>query len=153
MLFQAPSSHQLIRYSFFLLFVALSVIIVDLQINDHFSFSYQLFRFDDPEGPSVAQVDRSFEASTYSIAFASTDRMNSSALSNASLESGDDERAVTLNGLLTDLGDKGRWKSLLDKGLEKLRQKYPEKNIVLEYQELPTNDTREEFLQLMSNKS
>ena len=69
------------------------------------------------------------------------------------LESGDDERAVTLNGLLTDLGDKGRWKSLLDKGLEKLRQKYPDKNIVLEYQELPTNDTREEFLQLMSNKS
>jgi multiple sugar transport system substrate-binding protein len=153
LLFQAPSSHQLIRYSFFFLtFVALSVIIIDLQINDHFSFSYQLFRFDGPEGPSDAQVDRSLEAFAYSVAFASTDRMNSSALSIASLESGD-ERAVTLNGLLTDLGEKGRWKSLLDKGLEKLRQKYPEKNIVLEYQELPTNNTREEFLQLMSNKS
>jgi multiple sugar transport system substrate-binding protein len=150
LLFQVPSSDHFIRYSFFSLFL---VIIVDLQISDDFSLSFQLFRFGDLGGLSDVQVDPFLEAFTYSVAFASTDRMNSSNLSNASIESGDDEGPITLKGLLTDLGDKGRWNSLLDKALEKLLQKYPDKNIVLEYQELPTNDTREEFLRLVSNKS
>lgn len=153
LLFQVLSSHHFIRYSFFSLFLALLVIIVDLEISDDFSMSFQLFRFGDLGGLSGVQVGTFFEAFTYSVAFASTDRMNSSNLSNGSLESGDDEGPITLKGLLTDLGDKGRWNALLDKALEKLQQKYPDKNIVLEYQELPTNDTREEFLQLVSNKS
>ncbi|MGI0045416.1 MAG: extracellular solute-binding protein, partial [Nitrososphaeraceae archaeon] len=153
LLFQVPSSDHFIRYSFFSLFLALLVNIVDLQISDDFSLSFQLFRFGDLEGLSDVQVDPFLEAFTYSVAFASTDRMNSSNLSNASIESGEDERPITLKGLLTDLGVKGRWNSLLDKALEKLQQKYPDKNIVLEYQELPTNDTREEFLRLVSNKS
>ena len=34
-----------------------------------------------------------------------------------------------------------------------MQQKYPDKNLLLKYQELPTNDTREEFLRLMTNKS
>ena len=153
LLFQVPSSDHFIRYSFFSLFLALLVIIVDLQISDDFSLSFQLFRFGDLEGLSDVQVDPFLEAFTYSVAFASTDRMNSSNLSNASIESGEDERPITLKGLLTDLGVKGRWNSLLDKALEKLQQKYPDKNIVLEYQELPTNDTRDEFLRLVSNKS
>lgn len=153
LLFQVPSSDHFIRYSFFSLFLALLVSIVDLQISDDSSLSFQLFRFGDLGGLSDVQVDPFLEALTYSIAYASTDRMISSNLSNASIESGDDVGPITLRGLLTDLGDKGRWSSLLDKALEKLQQKYPDKNIVLEYQELPTDDTREEFLRLVSNKS
>jgi multiple sugar transport system substrate-binding protein len=153
LLFQVPSSDHFIRYSFFALFLALLVSIVDLQISDDSSLSFQLFSFGDFGGLSDVQVDPFLEALTYSIAYASTDRMNSSNLSNASIESGDDVGPITLRGLLTDLGDKGRWSSLLDKALEKLQQKYPDKNIVLEYQELPTDDTREEFLRLVSNKS
>lgn len=153
LLFQVPSSDYVIRYSFFSLFLALLVSIFDLQISDDSSLSFQLFRFGDLGGLSDVQVDPFLEALTYSIAYASTDRMNSSNLTNASIESGDDVGPITLRGLLTDLGDKGRWSSLLDKALEKLQQKYPDKNIVLEYQELPTDDTREEFLRLVSNKS
>jgi multiple sugar transport system substrate-binding protein len=153
LLFQVPSSDHFIRYSFFALFLALLVSIVDLQMSDDSSLSFQLFSFGDFGGLSDVQVDPFLEALTYSIAYASTDRMNSSNLSNASIESGDDVGPITLRGLLTDLGDKGRWSSLLDKALEKLQQKYPDKNIVLEYQELPTDDTREEFLRLVSNKS
>ncbi len=153
LLFQVPSSDHFIRYSFFSLFLAHLVIIVDLQISDDSSLSFQLFRFGDLGELSDVQVDPFLEAFTYSVAFASTDRMNSSNLSNASIESGDDVGPITLKGLLTDLGGEGRWNSLLDEALEKLQQKYPDKNIVLEYQELPTNDTREEFLRLVSNKS
>jgi multiple sugar transport system substrate-binding protein len=153
LLFQVPSSDHFIRYSFFSLFLALLVIIVDLQISDDSSLSFQLFRFGDLGELSDVQVDPFLEAFTYSVAFASTDRINSSNLSNPSIESGDDVGPITLKGLLTDLGDKGRWNSLLDEALEKLQQKHPDKNIVLEYQELPTNDTREEFLRLVSNKS
>ncbi|MGH9974988.1 MAG: extracellular solute-binding protein, partial [Nitrososphaeraceae archaeon] len=90
----------------------------------------------------------------YSLVFASTGGMNASDLVDDSIGSEDDNGTeIVLRGLLTDLGDKGRWKSLLDKGLEKLQQEFPDKNIFLEYQELPTNDTREEFLRLMADKS
>lgn len=57
LLFQVPSSDHFIRYSFFSLFLALLVIIVDLQISDDFSLSFQLFRFGDLEGLSDVQVD------------------------------------------------------------------------------------------------
>jgi multiple sugar transport system substrate-binding protein len=60
---------------------------------------------------------------------------------------------ITLKLLLTDLGEKGRWKSLFEGGLEKLQYKYPDKHIILKYDEYPTNDTRDKFLLLMSNKT
>lgn len=104
--------------------------------------------------PSAARAGSFFGGFTNSIVFASPDRLNSSDVVSGGAKSGDEnEITITLRGLFTDLGDKGRWKSLLDKGLEKLQLKYPDKNLSLEYQELPTNDTREEFLRLMSNKS
>jgi ABC-type glycerol-3-phosphate transport system substrate-binding protein len=134
--FKIPSSQQLISCSF------ISVLLVLLVTSL------------DNEGASDSQSNPFLEVTPPFVAFASTDGMNSSYLSNGSLQSEDNnETTITLKGLLTDLGDKGRWKSLLDKGLEKLQQQYPDKNLRLEYLELPTNDTREEFLQLMSNKS
>ena len=147
--FKIPSSRQLIGCSFFSVLLVLLVIFINLQIEYHFSLSYQLSSLDN-EGASDAHSNPFPEVSPHSVA----DGMNSTELSNGSLQSEDNrETTITLKGLLTDLGDKGRWKSLLDKGLEKLQQQYPDKNLHLEYQELPTNDTREEFLQLMSNKS
>jgi multiple sugar transport system substrate-binding protein len=152
--FEVPSSLHLNCYSFFLVFLALSAFIFCLQINDNLSLYDQLFSFNF-EGPSDTQADPFFEAYSHSSAFASTGRINASDLANgSSIVSWDDNGTeFVLRGLLTDLGEEGRWKSLLDKGLEKLQQKYPDKNLLLEYQELPTNDTREEFLRLMTNKS
>ena len=152
--FKIPSSQQLIGCSIFSVLLVPLVIFINLQIGYHFSSSYQLSSLYN-EGGFDAQSNSFPEAIPHSVAFASTDGMNSSDLSNGSLQSEDKnkETTITLKGLLTDLGDKGRWEPLLDKGLEKLQQQNPDKNLRLEYQELPTNDTREEFLQLMSNKS
>ena len=88
-----------------------------------------------------------------SVVFASIESLNSSENQNDSLDSSTDDNTITLKALLTDLGEKGRWESLLEKALEKLRSKYPNKHISLEYKEYLTNDTRDKFLQLMSNKS
>jgi len=151
--FELPFFQHLSRYSFFLACLTILVVIISLQINDYLYSYGQQFRFD-LVGPSDTRAVPFFEQFTRSVAFASTDRMISSDFATNSLESGDENGTkITLRGLLTDLGEKGRWKSLLDKGLEKLQQKYPDKKLFLDYQELPTNDTREEFLRLMSNKS
>ena len=132
-------------------FLAILVIIIFFQINVYLSSYNQHFRLD-LQGVSRAKVEPFFEEFTHSLAFASTDRRNSSDLD--SIESGDGNGTeIALRGLLTDLGDKGRWKSLLDKGLEKLDKNIPTKTCILCIKSLPTNDTREEFLRLMSNKS
>lgn len=151
--FEIPSFLPLNRYLFFLVLLVIFGAVFCLQINNYLSLYDQRFthNFD---RPSVARAGSFFGGFTNSIVFASPDRLNSSDVVSGGAKSGDEnEITITLRGLLTDLGDKGRWKSLLDKGLEKLQLKYPDKNLSLEYQELPTNDTREEFLRLMSNKS
>ncbi len=152
--YEVLSFPHLNRHSLFLVFFALSVFIFCLQINDYLSFYNQLF-IGNFEWPFDAKAESPFFMPySHSLAFASTGGMNSSDLVNGSGGSEDDNGTeIILRGLLTDLGDKGRWKSLLDEGLEKLQEEYPDKNISLEYQELPTNDTREEFLRLMANKS
>ena len=128
--FKIPSSQQLIGCSIFSVLLVPLVIFINLQIGYHFSSSYQLSSLYN-EGGFDAQSNSFPEAIPHSVAFASTDGMNSSDLSNGSLQSEDKDKetAITLKGLLTDLGDKGRWKPLLDKGLEKLQQQYPEKNL------------------------
>ncbi|MGE5662600.1 MAG: hypothetical protein ACM3X1_10185, partial [Ignavibacteriales bacterium] len=123
-----------------------------MQLNDYSSSFDQRFKIA-LEEPYAVNTDLFFKESSHSLAFATTERANSSDFVNGSSIGSADENGtkITLRGLLTDLGDKGRWKSLLDQGLEKLQQKYPDKKLSLEYQELPTNDTRNEFLRLMSN--
>jgi multiple sugar transport system substrate-binding protein len=76
----------------------------------------------------------------------SSDKLNDSPNTTA-------DDTITLKAVLTDLGEKGRWESLLEKGLEKLQGKYPHTHFSLEYNVYPTNDTRDNFLQLMSNKT
>ncbi len=147
-----PSFLDLDRYSSFLVCLAILVVVISLQLDDYSSSLDHRFKIA-LEGPYSVNTDLFFEESSLSVAFATAERANSSDFVNSSSIGSADENGtkITLRGLLTDLGDKGRWKSLLDQGLEKLQQKYPDKKLSLEYQELPTNDTRNEFLRLMSN--
>jgi multiple sugar transport system substrate-binding protein len=122
-------------------------------INDYLSLHDQRITYN-PDRPRPAEDGSFFGEFTNSIVFASPDRINMSNLVSGNARSGEENGStITLRGLFTDLGDKGRWKSLLDNGLERLQLKYPDQNLLLEYDELPTNDTREEFLRLMSNRS
>ncbi len=118
------------RYSSFLVCLAILVVVISLKFNDYSSSFDHRFKIA-LEGPYAVNTDLFFEEFAHSEAFASTERINSSDFVNGSIGSADENGTKnTLRGLLTDLGDKGRWKSLLDQGLEKLQQKYPDKKIV-----------------------
>lgn len=58
---------------------------------------------------------------------------------------------VTITTLLTDLSQKGRWETLMNKALQELRARHPDKDINIIYTEYPTNETRKRILEAMSN--
>jgi multiple sugar transport system substrate-binding protein len=58
---------------------------------------------------------------------------------------------VTITTLLSDLSQKGRWELLLNKALQELRARHPDKDISIIYTEFPTNETRKRILDAMSN--
>ena len=119
--YEVLSFPHLNRHSLFLVFFALSVFNFCLQVNDYLSLYNQLF-IGNFEWPFDAKAESPFFMPySHSLAFASTGGMNASDLVNGSGGSEDDNGTeIILRGLLTDLGDKGRWKSLLDESLEKL---------------------------------
>lgn len=147
------SFSRLTRFSFLSVFLMLPLVIISLLTNGLFYFPSQLFFSSAFQTISDIQVNSLSFPVLDSVVFASIESLNSSENQNDSLDSSTDDNTITLKALLTDLGEKGRWESLLEKALEKLRSKYPNKHISLEYKEYLTNDTRDKFLQLMSNKS
>jgi multiple sugar transport system substrate-binding protein len=62
-----------------------------------------------------------------------------------------DKTNVTLRGLLTDLGDPGRWNQLLQPALDELNRRHPDMNIELEYTDSLYNETRDIILDSLSN--
>ena len=60
---------------------------------------------------------------------------------------------VTLVTILDNLGDEGRWTSILHKALEELRERHPEMQIEIEYNQYQYPNERTEFLESMSNKT
>jgi multiple sugar transport system substrate-binding protein len=70
---------------------------------------------------------------------------------NQSISSLVDKTNVTLRGLLTDLGDHGRWNQLLQPALDELNRRHPDMNIQIEYTDFPYNVTRNQILDSLSN--
>jgi multiple sugar transport system substrate-binding protein len=62
-----------------------------------------------------------------------------------------DKTNITLIGLLTDLGDPGRWNELLQPALDELNRRHPDMNIELEYDASPYNETRNQILNRLSD--
>src|ERR671919_1134219 len=62
-----------------------------------------------------------------------------------------DKTNVTLRGLLTDLGDPGRWNQLLQPALDELNRRHPDMNIQIEYTYSPQNETRDRIFDSLSN--
>jgi multiple sugar transport system substrate-binding protein len=62
-----------------------------------------------------------------------------------------DKTNVTLRGLLTDLGDPGRWNELLQPALDELNRRHPHMNIQIEYTYFPLNETRDRIFDSLSN--
>jgi multiple sugar transport system substrate-binding protein len=62
-----------------------------------------------------------------------------------------DKTNVTLRGLLTDLGDPGRWNQLLQPALDELNRRHPDMNIQIEYTDSLYNETRDIILDRISN--
>jgi multiple sugar transport system substrate-binding protein len=62
-----------------------------------------------------------------------------------------DKTNVTLRGLLTDLGDPGRWNQLLQPALDELNRRHPDMNIQIEYTDSLYNETRDMILDRLSN--
>ncbi|HET6730912.1 MAG TPA: extracellular solute-binding protein [Nitrososphaeraceae archaeon] len=60
---------------------------------------------------------------------------------------------VTLTALLEDQGDPARWKSLIEPAMEKLRERYPEMNIEINYTTSPYNQTRLKILSALEAKA
>lgn len=58
---------------------------------------------------------------------------------------------ITITTLLSDLSQKGRWELLMNKALQELRTRHPDKDINIIYTEFPTNETRKRILDAMSN--
>jgi multiple sugar transport system substrate-binding protein len=71
--------------------------------------------------------------------------------SNQSTSSLVDKTNVTLRGLLTDLGDPGRWNQLLQPALDELNRRHPDMNIQIEYTDFLYNETRDRIFDSLSN--
>ena len=143
---EVPSLPLLNRHSLLMVFLAISGFTFCLQVNDLCLYMINYLHLILKSHLMQKQIYPSWYHSRihwYSHLLAEWIHL---ILVNGSIGSEDDNGTeIVLRGLLTDLGDKGRWKSLLDKGLEKLQQKYPDKHLLLEYLEPPTNDTRKNF--------
>ncbi len=60
---------------------------------------------------------------------------------------------VTLHGLFDNLGNPGRWNTLLQPALDELSKRHPNMNIKIEYTEYYYNETRNRILDKLSNGS
>lgn len=148
------SFSRLTRLFFLSVFFVFLLVIINLFINGLFYFPSQLFLSSALQTVSNTQPNSLSFPVLDSIVLAYDETLDpSNRRNNTQVFGTADGDTITLKALLTDLGEKGRWKSLLEQGLEKLQNKYPDKHIILEYNEYPTNNTREKFLELMSNKS
>jgi multiple sugar transport system substrate-binding protein len=101
--------------------------------------------------PALATTDTNLSANTTTT---TTDtEYNTFVLvpSNQSSTSLHDKTNVTLTGLLTDLGDPGRWNQLLQPALDELNRRHSDMNIELEYTDSLYNETRDIILDTLSN--
>ncbi|MFL6320883.1 MAG: hypothetical protein ACJ72Q_10445, partial [Nitrososphaeraceae archaeon] len=65
--------------------------------------------------------------------------------------SAESKKQVTLTTILAE--PKNRWDTLLNNGLQKLKERHPDIDIHLKNIVLPYNSTREQFLTAMSNQT
>ena len=65
----------------------------------------------------------------------------------------DNKKQVTLIAILEDQGDPDRWDSLLHRSIQELNAKHPDLDIQINYTTYPYDETREQLLRLMSDKT
>jgi len=63
------------------------------------------------------------------------------------------EQQVTLRALLDNLAHPGRWDTLIQPALQQLRERHPDMDIQIAYQESPYNKTRDNILAALTNQT